>query len=207
MNSDRLVVAVDTAVRTLFAPATAGRPVPRAAVPTAQLDVDDVKLSIALMRVNHVGEICAQALYAGQALMARDPRVRELMLASGREEADHLAWCQTRLDQLQGRPSVLNPVWYLGAFVMGITAGVLGDRRSLSFVTETEAQVFDHLASHLTQLPETDHASRAIVRAMQADETAHGEHAQAAGGGTVPRTVKQAMQAVSRVMTTVAHRI
>lgn len=207
MNSDRLIVAVDTAVRTLFAPAVAGRPLPRAKESTTQLDENDVKLSTALMRVNHVGEICAQALYAGQALMARDPKVRELMLASGREEADHLAWCRTRLDQLEGRPSVLNPIWYLGAFVMGVAAGALGDRRSLSFVTETEAQVHDHLEDHLNRLPKDDHASRAIVRAMQADETAHGEHAQAAGGGTVPRAVKQSMRAVSRVMTTVAHRI
>lgn len=207
MNSDRFIIAIDTAVRTLFAPAVAGRPLPHAAESTTQMDLNDNKLSTSLMRVNHVGEVCAQALYAGQALMARDTRVRELMLASGREEADHLAWCKTRLDQLNGRPSILNPIWYLGAFVMGVTAGALGDRRSLSFVMETETQVRDHLQDHLNRLPKTDHASRAIITQMQQDETAHGDHAEAAGGVAVNNLVKQAMQTVSKVMTTVAHRI
>lgn len=207
MITDRIIVALDTALRTLAAPQPAGRPLPQAQESTTQMDLNDTQLSTSLMRVNHVGEVCAQALYAGQALMARDPAVRELMLTSGREEADHLAWCRTRLDQLQGRGSVLNPIWYLGAFVMGVTAGALGDRRSLSFVVETETQVREHLSNHLNRLPATDHASRAIVTAMQADETAHGEHARTAGGDAVPTVIKQAMRAVSKVMTTVAHKI
>lgn len=204
---DRVLVAVDTALRTLFAPSAASRPLPQATESTTQMNLDTTQLSTALMRVNHVGEVCAQALYAGQALMARDPVVRELMLTSGREEADHLAWCRTRLYQLKGRPSRLNVIWYAGAFVMGATAGALGDRHSLSFVVETEAQVREHLQNHLNRLPVVDHASRAIVAAMQADETAHGAHARTAGGVAVPDMVKQAMRAVSKVMTTVAHRI
>lgn len=207
MITDRIIAAIDTALRTLAAPQPAGRPLPQATESTTQMDLHDTQLSTSLMRVNHVGEVCAQALYAGQAMMARDPAVRQLMLASGREEADHLAWCATRLVQLKGRPSRLNVIWYAGAFVMGTTAGALGDRRSLSFVVETEAQVRQHLQDHLSRLPVTDHASRAIVTQMQADETKHGAAADAAGGGFVPDTVKTAMQAVSKIMTTVAHRI
>lgn len=207
MITDRIIIAMETALRTLAAPQAAARPFPKATESTNYMDLNDTRLSTALMRVNHVGEVCAQALYAGQAMMARDPAVRELMLACGREEADHLAWCQTRLEQIKGRVSVLNPIWYLGAFAMGVTAGALGDRRSLSFVVETEAQVRKHLQNHLNRLPVTDHASRAVVLAMQADETAHADHAAAAGGGSVPVIVKRAMQAVSKVMTTVAHRI
>lgn len=207
MITDRIIVALDTAMRTLAAPQPAGRPLPRATESTTQMDLHDTQLSTSLMRVNHVGEVCAQALYAGQALMARDPAVRELMLTSGREEADHLAWCRTRLDQLKGRPSRLNVIWYAGAFVMGVTAGALGDQRSLSFVVETEAQVRDHLQNHLDRLSKTDHASRAIITQMQQDETAHGDHARTAGGAAVPDMVKQAMRAVSKVMTTVAHKI
>lgn len=204
---DRLIIAVDTALRTLAAPQPPGRPFPRATESTTQMNLDDTRLSTALMRVNHVGEVCAQALYAGQAMMARDPDVRQLMLTSGREEADHLAWCRTRLDQLKGRPSRLNVIWYMGAFAMGVTAGVLGDRRSLSFVIETETQVREHLQNHLDRLPKTDHASRAIIVQMQKDETAHGVAATNAGGGSVPSILKQAMQCVSKVMTIVAHRI
>lgn len=207
MIIDRIIVAIDTALRTLAAPQPAGRSLTRAVEDTIQIDLLNTQLSTSLMRVNHVGEVCAQALYAGQALMARDPAVRKLMLTSGREEADHLAWCQTRLDQLKGRPSVLNVIWYAGAFVMGVTAGALGDRRSLSFTAETELQVREHLQNHLDRLPVTDHASRAIIVQMQKDETAHGVAATTAGGGSVPNIVKLAMRGVSKVMTTVAHRI
>ena len=207
MISDRVIETVDCALRTLFAPARAARPLPLSTEPVTKLEEAEREHSVGLMRVNHVGEVCAQGLYSAQALMARDPKTRSLLLKSAREEQDHLAWCGTRLDQLKGRTSRLNPVWYLGAFAMGLAAGAVGDRASLSFVTETEQQVKDHLQDHLNRLPEQDHASRAIVVAMQQDEIAHGAAAQAAGGGTVPGAVQIAMKAVSRVMTTVAYRI
>lgn len=207
MLSDRVIEAVDCALRTLFAPAIASRPLPADTKLIQDLSDSDRAHSIGLMRVNHVGEICAQALYSAQALVARDPETRLLLLKSAQEEQDHLAWCSTRLDQLKGNSSRLNLVWYTGAFIMGLTAGAIGDRSSLSFVVETERQVSDHLESHLQQLPEVDVNSRAIVLAMQADETQHGVNAMQAGGGTVPKPVKQAMQAVSKIMTTVAYRI
>jgi ubiquinone biosynthesis monooxygenase Coq7 len=167
----------------------------------------DTAHSIGLMRVNHVGEVCAQALYSGQAWMAKDPAVRALLQKSAQEEKDHLAWCATRLQQLQGSPSKLNIIWYMGAFVMGVTAGALGDRRSLSFVAETESQVNDHLQHHLSILPDSDAESRSIVTAMQQDEVEHGENARQAGGSDVPIVVKHVMNMVSKIMTTVAYKI
>lgn len=203
---DKLITVVECAMSTLFAPAVSARPLP-GADSVASVSPADTKHSIGLMRVNHVGEICAQALYSGQAMMARDPAVRTLMLKSAQEEKDHLAWCATRLQQLHGRPSRLNVVWYMGAFVMGATAGALGDRHSLSFVSETESQVNDHLQRHLSLMPQSDIVSKSIVTAMQQDEVEHGKNAQQAGGGSVPKPVKQVMQAVSKIMTTVAYRI
>lgn len=204
---DQLIVAFDTAMRTLFAPALAGRALPKSLEAPVDMTPEQIKTSVCLMRVNHVGEVCAQALYAGQVLTARDPQVRDLLQQAGQEEADHLAWCATRLEQLGGRVSYLNPIWYIGAFAMGVAAGVLGDQRSLSFVTETERQVEQHLADHLTRLPEIDHASRAIVEAMKQDETQHGQDALHAGGNSVPPVVSAVMKAVSKIMTTIAHRI
>jgi 3-demethoxyubiquinol 3-hydroxylase len=159
------------------------------------------------MRVNHVGEVCAQALYQAQALSSRSEPLRQQMLAAAREETDHLAWTAQRLAELNARPSLLNPLWYAGAFGMGLLAGRLGDAVSLGFVVETEKQVEAHLASHLQSLPPADTTSRAIVAAMQADEQRHAEEAQSAGGVPFPAPAQWLMRAAARVMTATAHRI
>jgi ubiquinone biosynthesis monooxygenase Coq7 len=154
-----------------------------------------------LMRVNHAGEIAAQGLYHGQALVARDPAIRALLEQAGKEETDHLAWCEQRLAELHDRPSYLDPLWYAGSFAIGMVAGLASDRTSLGFVVETERQVERHLDSHLEQLPADDARSRAILTQMRADERAHGELAERAGGVSVPEPVRQAMQLTSKVMT------
>jgi ubiquinone biosynthesis monooxygenase Coq7 len=156
------------------------------------------------MRINHAGEIAAQGLYHGQALVARDPAIRSLMEQAGREEADHLAWCEKRLSELKDRPSRLDPFWYAGSFAIGMVAGLASDRVSLGFVAETERQVEQHLASHLEQLPAEDARSRAILEQMQQDEQAHGEMARNSGGAALPAPVQKLMQAAARVMTTTA---
>jgi ubiquinone biosynthesis monooxygenase Coq7 len=153
------------------------------------------------MRVNHAGEMAAQGLYHGQALVARDGEVRALLDQAAREESDHLAWCEQRLRELRDRPSLLDPFWYAGSFAIGVAAGLASDRVSLGFVAETERQVERHLDSHLERLPEADVRSRAILEAMRADEKAHGELARRAGGMDLPRPVQRAMQLASRVMT------
>ena len=159
------------------------------------------------MRVNHVGEVCAQALYNAQSLSTRDPALRAQFEHAAREETDHLAWTQQRLRELDARPSLLNPIWYAGSFAIGMLAGRAGDAVSLGFVVETERQVEQHLASHLQRLPDADAASQAIVLQMKEDEARHGAAAQAAGAATLPATVRWAMRLASRVMTTAAHRI
>ena len=159
------------------------------------------------MRVNHVGEVCAQALYAAQALTARTPALRAQMQAAGREETDHLAWTERRLADLGGRTSLLNPVWYAGAFAIGLLAGRAGDRVSLGFVVETERQVEQHLASHLQRLPEADLSSRAVVAQMRDDEARHADEALRAGGAPMPAPVRWLMRQSARLMTTLAHRI
>jgi ubiquinone biosynthesis monooxygenase Coq7 len=159
------------------------------------------RLSGALMRVNHVGEVCAQALYAAQALTARTPALRAQMLAAGREETDHLAWTERRLQDLGARTSLLNPLWYAGAFAIGLAAGRAGDRISLGFVVETERQVEAHLASHLERLPDQDLASRAVVAQMQDDEARHADEALQAGATDMPTPVRWLMRAAARVMT------
>lgn len=156
------------------------------------------------MRINHAGEIAAQGLYHGQAMVARNPAIRALLEQAGREEADHLAWCETRLSELKDRPSRLDPVWYAGSFAIGVAAGLASDRVSLGFVAETERQVEQHLASHLEQLPAEDARSRAILEQMQKDEQAHGELARKSGGATLPVPVQKLMRATARVMTTTA---
>jgi len=161
----------------------------------------------ALMRVNHVGEVCAQALYTAQAAVARDPVLRTRLLEASHEETDHLAWTQQRLDELGARPSVLNPLWYAGAFGLGLLAGRLGDPLSLGFVAETERQVEAHLESHLGRLPPADSASRAVVEQMKVDEARHAAQAIDAGASELPAPAKALMRLASRVMTTVAHRI
>lgn len=205
---DLLLCAADSALRTLFAPARASRPCPTLPGETSTLSAAEKRDAGALMRVNHVGEICAQALYASQALATRNPALRAHFEIAAREETDHLAWTQARLDELGARPSLLNPLWYAGAFGIGLLAGRLGgDRVSLGFVVETERQVEAHLASHMARLPAGDQASRAIVAQMRDDEARHAAEAQAAGGLELPAPIKSLMRAAAKLMTTTAQRI
>ncbi len=208
MNAlDDLIGSADLALRTLSRSAFAARPMPLPlpAADSAPLTAAQQRLSGALMRVNHVGEVCAQALYAAQALTARTPELRAKMQAAGREETDHLAWTERRLADLGSRPSLLNPLWYAGAFAIGLAAGRAGDRVSLAFVVETERQVEQHLASHLQRLPEQDLASRAVVAQMKDDESRHAEQALQAGAATMPAPLRWLMRSAARVMTRVAH--
>ena len=204
---DTALVTVDNALRTLFSKARASRPCPTIAAEKTVLSAPEKALAGALMRVNHVGEVCAQALYAAQALTTRDPELRQHFIAASREENDHLAWTQTRMEELGARASLLNPLWYAGAFGLGLLAGRLGDRVSLGFVVETERQVESHLAEHLERLPAGDFESRAIVAQMKADEARHAEEASGAGAAPLPAPVKSLMRASAKLMTTVAHYI
>jgi ubiquinone biosynthesis monooxygenase Coq7 len=204
---DRLLVAADTGLRTLTGADHAARPLPRPSRPLTALDADEKRLAGALMRVNHVGEVCAQALYSAQALTTRSPALRAQFENAARDETDHLAWTRQRLRELDSRPSLLNPLWYAGAFGIGLLAGRAGDATSLGFVVETERQVEQHLESHLDRLPATDSASRAIVQQMKEDETRHGAAARNAGAVMLPAPVRWAMRLAARVMTTTAHRI
>lgn len=204
---DKLLVTLDSALRTLFARPGASRDCPTVAEKQLPLSASERRHSGALMRVNHVGEICAQALYTGQALATDNPGLRAHYRQAAREESDHLAWTRERLDELGARPSLLNPLWYAGAFGLGLLAGRLGDRVSLGFVVETERQVEDHLASHLERLPVADHASRAIVAQMKDDEAQHAARARAAGALELPAPVRLLMRGAAKVMTTTAHRI
>lgn len=202
------IQAADSALRTLYAEPRASRSNPAAGVAELTLSEAERRLSGALMRVNHVGEVCAQALYTGQALACQNPALRAKLTEASREETDHLAWTRQRLHALNDRPSLLNPVWYAGAFAIGFAAGKLGgDQLSLGFVVETERQVEAHLQSHMDALPAADTASRAIVQAMKADEMAHAQMAQEAGAVPLPAPVKSLMQVAAKVMTTVAHRV
>lgn len=203
-----LILAADSALRTLFAPARSARPVPGSGLAELEMTEIERREAAALMRVNHVGEVCAQALYTGQALACRDPALRAQLAEASREETDHLAWTQQRLDELNDRPSLLNPLWYAGAFAIGYAAGkVGGDKVSLGFVVETERQVEAHLQSHMDLLPAADSASRAIVAQMKADEIAHAQMAMKAGAAELPAPVKSLMKVAAKLMTTVAHRI
>ena len=200
---DFAVVALDRALRAVFAPARGMRAPP--APPAAALPESERRTSAALMRVNHAGEVAAQALYHGQALVARSPATRELLERAAREESDHLAWCELRLKELAARPSLLNPLWYAGSFAIGAAAALMGDRTSLGFVTETERQGEGHLGRHLDRLPASDSRSRAILEAMRADEIAHGAAARAAGGAELPAPVRALMRHTARVMTGMAY--
>jgi len=204
---DRLLSTADASLRTLFATPRASRQCPTLALETSDLTPAEKAQSGALMRVNHVGEVCAQALYTAQALATRNAALRAQMAQASAEETDHLAWTRQRLDELGSRPSLLNPLWYAGAFGLGLLAGRLGDRVSLGFVVETEKQVEAHLQSHMERLPAGDHASRAIVAQMKDDEARHAREAQQAGAYLLPAPVQGLMRAAARVMTTVAHRI
>jgi ubiquinone biosynthesis monooxygenase Coq7 len=189
-------------LRALFAPARAARPAP--GLPGAIPAEAQRRQAAELMRINHAGEIAAQGLYHGQALVARDPAIRTLLEQAGREETDHLAWCEERLRELNDRPSRLDPLWYAGSFAIGVAAGLANDRISLGFVAETERQVEKHLETHLEQLPPDDQRSRAILTQMRADEKAHGELALQSGGALLPVPVRKIMQATARLMTTTA---
>lgn len=204
---DRWLIALDDALRTVSGAAHASRPAPDAAEPSVELTAAERKLAGALMRVNHVGEVCAHALHQAQALTTRDSAVARDMQRAAREETDHLAWTAGRLVELGARPSLLNPFWYAGAFTLGLLAGRAGDRWSLGFVVETERQVEQHLAGHMEALPVSDTASRAIVAQMKADEMRHAEQAQAAGGTELPKPVKWLIRVAARVMTRTARHI
>jgi ubiquinone biosynthesis monooxygenase Coq7 len=203
---DRLLAAADRALRTVAASPVARRPYPAApAAEAAAMTPGQRAEAAALMRVNHVGEVCAQALYEAQALGTPDPRLREVFAEAAQEETDHLAWTERRITELGGRASLLNPLWYGGAFAIGLLAARLGDRVSLGFMAETERQVERHLQGHLDRLPAADTESRAVVEQMQADEVRHGQAATQLGGVELPLPARLAMRLAARVMTATAH--
>jgi len=201
---DLLISVVDRSLRAVLAPASGSRPMP-AAAPKRELPDTDRQRAARLMRVNHAGEVSAQALYHGQALVARSQETRELLLEAANEESDHLAWCEQRLSELHSHPSRLNPLWYAGSFAIGAAAGLLGDRASLGFVAETENQVERHLDGHLERLPRADHRSREVVAAMRADEVRHGLRARTAGGTEIPPIARRLMHQTARIMTHIAY--
>ncbi len=204
---DDLVVSFDRALRTLTGLATSSRPVPGAGLPEAELSPEERRNAAGLMRVNHTGEVCAQALYAAQALVARNPETKRDFAQAAREEEEHLAWTQGRLSELSDRVSLLNPLWYAGSFAIGLAAGIAGDRVNLGFVVETERQVEEHLTGHIESLPMADGRSRAIVEQMRDDEARHGAMAQAAGAAELPLPVRGLMRLAAGVMKVVAYRI
>ncbi len=202
---DQLIIGFDRALRTVFANAHTVRPVPGESRPEAEMSEEERRHAAALMRVNHCGEICAQALYQGQALMSDNEDIKKALAGAAQEETEHLAWTERRIAELGGRKSLLNPLWYGGSLAIGMLAARFGDRANLGFLAETERQVEAHLKSHLTRLPEQDLRSRDIVEQMKADEVAHAETALQLGGVELPAPVKAAMKASSRLMTGVAY--
>ena len=204
---DQLIVGFDRALRTLAGTATSSRPVPGAHLPAAELTPDEQRHAGGLMRVNHTGEVCAQALYSAQALVARDADIRARFAGAARDEENHLAWTQARLAELHDHASFLNPLWYVGSFAIGVLAGFAGDRVNLGFVVETERQVEDHLTGHMDALPDADAKSRAIVAAMRDDEARHGAMAQEAGAFELPLPARELMRIAAGVMKAVAYRI
>lgn len=207
IDLDRLITGFDKGLRTLFAPAHSSRAVPGDTLPGGALDDAQRRESAALMRVNHTGEVCAQALYQGQALTARDTRAKAALEQAAVEETEHLAWTEQRITELGGAKSVLNPLFYAGSFALGAASGLLGDKWNLGFLAETEKQVVKHLEGHLARLPADDDKSRAIVEQMRADEARHATSAIAHGGAELPAPVKAAMRLTSKVMTETAYRI
>ena len=206
-TGDRVLGDLQRALETIFARPTAQRPNPAAGQPEVVLDDTDRRHAAGLMRINHVGEVCAQALYCGQAAVARDAGTRAHLLAAAQEETDHLAWCAERLAELDSRPSLLNPLWYAGSFAIGAAAGLRGDGWNLGFVVETERQVEAHIGEHLQSLPPADLRSRSILQVMQADEARHADDAAAAGARVLPPPVPSVMALASKLMKTVAYRI
>ena len=208
LTLDKAIAVMDMGLRTVFSPAIASRPYPAdATVSDTTLSDSERKHAAALMRINHVGEVCAQALYSGQALVSRDQANVEALKQASREEVDHLAWCEQRITELGGRKSLLNPLWYGVSFGLGLTAGLLGDKWNLGFLAETEHQVSAHLNSHLQELPAGDNASRAIVAQMKTDEEQHAQTAEQLGGAALPTPVKLAMRLASKVMTRTAYHL
>lgn len=204
---DRLLAGIERAMEAVAGSPEAMRPSPGDTVADAPMTDAERRHAAGLMRINHVGEVCAQALYVGQAALARNEDTRQHLMHAAQEETDHLAWCAERLKQLDSRPSLLNPLWYAGSYAIGMAAAAIGDPVSLGFVVETERQVEAHLAEHLQQLPAQDERSRAVLRQMQADEIRHADAAQARGGIDLPWPLPRVMHAASSVMKTVAYRI
>ena len=207
MNIDQFIIEADKVLRTLFVSQTSVRPHPDAELPEADLSELERRHVAGLMRVNHSGEVCAQALYQGQALTSRDPSVREALREAAHEETEHLAWTEQRLRELGSHTSLLNPLWYAGSLTLGVLAGKLGDRWNLGFLAETEKQVTAHLESHLDRLPGSDEKSAAIIRQMAVDETSHAHTAEALGAAQFPPLVKALMQQTSKLMTGLSYRI
>ena len=205
---DGFIIEFDRALRSIVGATPMRRPVPDASTMNeTELSTEEKKHAAGLMRVNHVGEVCAQALYQSQKLHAKSDDLKNKLEHAAIEEEDHLAWCERRLEELDSRPSLLNPVWYTGSFVLGSIAGLAGDKISLGFVAETEKQVEHHLDGHLKELPSNDHRSRAIVAQMRADEIAHGQMAIQEGGVELPTVIQKAMKTMAKVMTETAYRI
>lgn len=202
---DALIIEFDKALRTVFAAAPTHRSRPGAALPEAELSAEERRHAAALMRINHVGEVCAQALYQGQALTSRDPATRAALVQAAWEETEHLNWTEKRIEELGGRKSLLNPLWYAGSLAMGVTAGICGDKWNLGFLAETERQVGAHLTDHLQKLPADDQRSRAVLEQMATDEAEHAATAIRLGAAELPSPVKQAMRLSSRVMTGTAY--
>jgi ubiquinone biosynthesis monooxygenase Coq7 len=205
INIDQFITGFDRGLRTLFAPAQTLRAVPGEAFHDAQLDETQRQTSASLMRVNHSGEVCAQALYQGQALTARDASAKQTLEQAAQEETEHLAWTERRIAELGGSKSVLNPLFYAGSFAIGAISGLLGDKWNLGFLAETERQVVRHLEGHLERLPPEDQKSRAIIEQMRNDEARHATSAISHGGAELPQPVKSAMKASSKVMTETAY--
>lgn len=202
---DRLIEPADQALRTLFGAARSARPYPAEGVAETVDTLPDRRRIAALMRVNHSGEVAAQALYQGQALVAGNSATRQTLLEAGREETDHLAWCSSRIGELGGRTSLLDPLWYAGSFAIGAVAGLAGDKTSLGFVAETERQVVEHLDEHLRLLPHDDSRTRAIIDQMSADEERHGHNAMQAGGAQLPPLARALMKFTAKIMTRTAY--
>lgn len=205
LNVDKLIVEFDKGLRTLFSKAHSARPFPDEGLPEVEMSAEEKKHAAGLMRINHSGEICAQALYQGQALTARDPAVQAQLQQAAQEETEHLAWTSRRVHELGSHLSLLNPLWYTGSLTLGAFAGLLGDKWNLGFLAETEHQVGGHLQSHLASLPPQDEKSRAVVQQMYVDETLHSEMAKRLGGVELPFPVKLAMRTTSKVLTRTAY--
>ena len=204
---DDLIATFDRALRTLAGHPTASRATPGTELADAELSPAERRHAAGLMRINHTGEVCAQALYAAQALFARDPRVKREFGTAARDEEEHLAWTQQRLTELDDRPSLLNPLWFAGSFAIGVAATFAGDAVNLGFVVETERQVEEHLTGHMERLPLADAKSRAIVEKMRDDEARHGAAARASGAADLPFPVKGMMRVAADVMRVVTYRI